>query len=262
MNWETEITVQVIRFLAVFGRMAGFILLMPLFGAPPVPMRWRMLFALAVTVAILPAIPPDWGTELSATLVSLPSLVVAVAREALVGIVAAFVLHLLQETWVLAGEYVSQVTGLSFATQLDPRLEQESSLFGSLFGLVALLLMLVLDVHLEVIRLGVASFASLPAGSFALDGSLREALGSLTGQMFSGALRLALPVFGVIALTQLVLAALARVCQEFEVMMLAFPLQIGLGFLVVAWALPAMVCCNRELTEGALSLLQGLLAEP
>ena len=87
----------------------------PLFGSRALPVRIRLVFALALTLVIapiLPATPPLAFFTAEA--------LVRIVQELLIGFAIGLALQCLFEAMVLGGELLSVSMGLSFAQMTDP----------------------------------------------------------------------------------------------------------------------------------------------
>ena len=138
----------------------------------------------------------------------------------------------------LAGEVLSVQTGLSGATALDPLTGQGTVVLGHLLSLVALVLLLVSGGHLLMIEVLTASFTLLPAGAgLALSAGALELLRT-AGLVFIYGLQFAAPIIAAVSVGYVALGVLARASPQLNMLAVAFPLQIGLGLIVLAGVLP------------------------
>ncbi len=112
MQWATGLMFVSLRLFGIF-------LSMPLFAFRAFPMRLRLMVVLAIAVAILPGLVPQAkGFGLT------PPTFVAAGIELLIGVFIGFMIRLGLMAIELAAEILSNLTGLSFATNYvrDPNL--------------------------------------------------------------------------------------------------------------------------------------------
>jgi len=128
----------------------------------------------------------------------------------------------------VAAEIISIQTGLSFASQYNPDQALPSGVVGSLFGLIGLALMFVLNLHLVIIEIIFDSFRSLPPGRWPTMFNISSVLSVFAGSFGIGLL-LALPF---IAINLVVMAAqgfLGRTSPQMNLFSIGFALTIPIG---------------------------------
>lgn len=208
-------------------RVAGVIMIAPLLGAMFVPSHLRILLIFALAVAMLPAI----GTVPAVSPLSLAGLL-TIARELAIGLVLGFTLKLAIEAAVLAGQLVSTGTGLSFAQVVDPQ-AGGIPLLGRFYLIIATLLMLVFNAHLQLIEVLAHSFTLLPIGADSLQAADARQVVEFAGLMFSGALKLALPSVVAILMVNLAFGVISRAAPTLNLFAVGFPVTLLMGFLIM-----------------------------
>ncbi len=118
---------------------------------------------------------------------------------------------------------------------------------------------LIIDGHHEIIRIAVGSFKVLGAGEFMLSEGIVYGAVEASSQIFRLGLKLALPVFTVILIVNIGMGLLARIGQDFPVLMLSFPIRIGLGLTILGIMFPTIISIakhvNGEITEWMLYII-------
>ena len=102
-------------------------------------------------------------------------------------------------------------------------------LAGSLFFATGL--------YREVIRAFARSLEVHPPGSFLLPHADVQRIVALGADMFTTALRLALPVIAFLALIDIALALLGRINSQLQLLTLAFPVKMLVTLTMLAWLL-------------------------
>ena len=208
-------------------RVAGVIMIAPLLGAMFVPNHLRILLIFALAVAMLPAI----GAVPSVSPLSLQGLL-TIVRELAIGIALGFALKLAMEAAVLAGQLVSSGTGLSFAQVVDPQ-AGGIPLLGRFYLVIATLLMLVFNAHLQLIEVLARSFTLLPIGADSLQAAQARQLVEFAGLMFSGALKLALPSVVAILMVNIAFGVISRAAPTLNLFAVGIPFTLLMGFLIM-----------------------------
>ncbi len=220
-----------ISFTLILARVGAFVATQPLFGAQvPRLVKVGLTGALAVfwigdladptALEVAPAVP--WF-----------GYVLAVGRESLLGGVLGFGLAILMLPIRTAGEFIGQEMGLSMASLSDPTSDNSATLVGQLTELLGITLFLGLDGHHVWLAALHGTFAQWPlGGSFSLP---VVPLVSGIAQAHEWGLLLAMPLATCLFAASLLLALMARVAPQLNLMSIGFALKIavGLGALIV-----------------------------
>ncbi len=243
-------TETVLSFLLVLARVGGALVFVPLPGVRQGPAPARAALAGCLALALYPAWPappesaPD-GARLALWLIS------ELALGVTVGLGVAF----LNEIFVVAAAIFGLPAGYSYAATIDPATEADSAVLLVLAQFLSGLLFLALGLHLEVIRIFARSLEAWPPGSFLADPSRTRALIALGAGMFSTGLRLALPVVGLLLLTDATLSLVGRIHSHLQLLMLAFPVKMLAALAVLAGVLGLYLRLYRSAAEGTLTVL-------
>lgn len=165
----------------------------------------------------------------------------ALAGEVAVGLAMAFGVEAIMAAAMLAGQLADLPMGFSVANVVDPTLQQEVPLLGQFYGLVAVAVLFGVNGHHEILRALVESLRVVPPGQLAFHPQLVEAAVGQLGRAFVLGLRMGAPVLGVLFLTDVALAVVARAVPQLNLFVVGFPVKLGLGLAMVMLALPAVV---------------------
>lgn len=207
-------------------RISSMLMTMTVFGARFVPVRVRLYLSLAITLAVMPAIP-QMPTEIE--IVSYAGLLI-VAQQIIIGVAMGTVTQFIIQTFVLLGQILGMQSSLGFASMVDPANGQNTPLLGQLYLFVATLLFLATDGHLQMLNLVVMSFKSLPIGETLQLESYRL-LANWFGIMFSVSLGMALA--GIIALltVNLSFGVMTRAAPQLNIFSLGFSFALLVGLI-------------------------------
>ncbi|MFT5888956.1 MAG: flagellar biosynthetic protein FliR, partial [Zhongshania sp.] len=98
-----------------FVRITGAMLTAPLFSAAYVPARARIMLSVFLTAVLLPLLPAPPAMNLLGI-----EMVLVVANELLIGICLGFIIQLVFDAIILAGQLIAMGMGLGFAMMVDP----------------------------------------------------------------------------------------------------------------------------------------------
>jgi flagellar biosynthetic protein FliR len=220
------------RILWAALRVSGVVMIAPVLGAMFVPPRARILITMVLAFAMLPAI----GSVPAYSPLSIQGFL-AIAQELLVGIAMGFMLKLAIEAAVLGGQIVSSGTGLSFAMVVDPQMGG-IPLLGRFYLIIATLLMLASNAHLQLIEMLAASFNVLPIGSGGFDAVDARGIAEFAGIMFVGALKLALPSVAALLMVNVAFGVISRAAPTLNLFAVGFPITLLMGFLIMLMDIP------------------------
>lgn len=222
-------------FLYVLARVSGLMVFLPVPGFRSAPSIFRVVLAVAVSIALLPSwpSPPD-------ALPTFGALAASIFAEAAFGLVVGLAVAFLTEGFQLAAQIFGVQAGYGFVTTIDPTSQADAGVIQVLLTLVTGLLFFTTGVDHQMFRVLAMSFENFPAGAWApsmvtLDGIVR-----LGGGIFSIGLRLAIPVIALLLLLDLALALLKRMQQQLHLLSLAFPIKMLATLAILAALAPVI----------------------
>jgi len=219
MSWPTEIyTHQFLTFTLVLVRVSALVVIAPIFGTSEVPVRVRGLLAFTLALLIVP-LELEKDTPTPTTLVSY---VVLVGSESLVGLTLGLGILVLFSGMQVAGQVISQMSGLQLADVFSPGFDTNVPIFSHLLYYVAMAVFVVIGGHRLVMEALLDTFVWLPAGEGGFSRSMVEAMTSLLTQSFILGVRAAAPAMVALLLSTLILGLIGRTLPQLNVMALGF----------------------------------------
>lgn len=249
-----EIGAMVGQFLWPFFRIAAMVGAFPVFSSAFIPMRVRLIIALALTVVIapiVPAVPQIDPLSLDA--------VVVILQQVLIGIAMGFIFHLVINAFIIGGQIIAMQMGLGFSTMVDPVNGAQAPVLSMLFLMLVTLFFLLLDGHLLIIAVVAESFHSLPIST---DGLLRQdfwQLASWGSDMFVGAMKIALPAITALLLVNMALGVMGRAAPQLNIFAVGFSITITGGFYIIMIMLPVVLPQFEQLTANAFAVVQSMM---
>lgn len=238
LHWTLD---HVLTLLVIMARVGPLIFLLPVIGSSSVPLQVKALFALATSLVLLPVVP------VSASL--LPStafgFLVFVAVEVSFGAILGFFARLVFDATDLAGQMVSVSMGMGMAGTMDPENGTQVSLVGTLWNIVAILIFLAINGHHLFFRTLVESFVWVTPGSIHLSQATLRGVMSGVVQMFVLGIQIMAPAAVALFMSHVAMGVIAKTVPQVPIMIVAMPLNIGLGFVFVglsmSYLLPLLV---------------------
>ena len=245
--WITLVLLASIRLGALF-------VLTPLFGAMPLPGRFRVFLALLLAAAMVSALNVAPGAA-GSLVHSAPGLALAAFGELAVGAAMAFGLFAAFGAFQFAGKLLDIQIGFSLSTVFDPVTRTQAPLLGTLLNLLGVMIFFTLDGHLLLMR-GIAwSFTAFPPGELPTGWNL-SAFVDQFGVMFVFGLAIAAPVVFALLLTDVALGIASRTMPQLNIFTVGIPVKIVVGLLVFAATLFAVAPVMARLFATVLTFWQ------
>ena len=233
------------------GRVSGLLLIAPVFSSPVISVRIRIALVVALTLVMAPLAPTTIDPTSGAG-------VATMATQVLIGAAVGFVLKLVFEAVSFGGELVAQSMSLGFASVVDPQAGGSSTVLSAFYLLLVTLLFLVMNGHLQLIALLADSFHSLPPGAPTIDTNVLYTVVSFGGELFSGAVRVALPAMTSLLVVNIGFAAISRAAPSMNLFAVGFPITVSLGFIALWLSLRSLPNTFEALQGHAWSLMREL----
>ncbi|MES2607091.1 MAG: flagellar biosynthetic protein FliR [Pseudomonadota bacterium] len=234
-------------FMLPFVRISAFFMAAPFFGAGSVPVRIRILLAVAVTFLLQPTITASGDIDVFSA-----EGLLHVIQQALVGIALGTIFHFIMTAIVLAGHTVANTMGLGFASSADPQNGAESTVVGQVYTILATLYFLGVDAHLRLLEIIAASLQTIPLQQFVLNVVFFQSIVAFSSQIFVFGTLLVLPVIVGLLLVNLAIAVMTRAAPQLNVFSLGFPLLILVGFVLMLLCVPVMLPLFANFMEATL----------
>jgi flagellar biosynthesis protein FliR len=222
-----------VPFGLVMARVAGLFIAGPVVSNAGVPMRARALLVAALAAALYPVVPTMAQSGADTGWLDLLPMILG---EALVGFVMGLVASLPLLAMDMAGSFSGQIMGLGLARVYNPEMDTDFDVLGQFLFIMAGAIFVMLG-GVETLFLTLAgTFRTLPAGGIGLaDTPVDLFVATLTSGL-ELALRVSLPVVGIVGLLTVILGAVGKTMPQLNVMNVGFTLKSfgGLAMLTAA----------------------------
>ena len=225
---ESVINQYLADFILPFSRISALIMTMIGLGAQTIPMRVKLFFSLAITFAVMPAIPPASVEQL----LSLQTTIV-LFQQVIIGIMLGFVTVMVVNTFTLAGQIIAMQSGLGFASLVDPASGMNVPAVGQFFIILTTLLFWVMDGHLAYLQFVVASFETLPIPTEHLSSIKYKEIVEWASWMFATALSLSLAPLTAMLLINFSFGIMTRAAPQLNIFAIGFPITMMAGLLIM-----------------------------
>lgn len=215
-------------FLWPLFRIMGFFLASPVIGANFIPMRVRLVLAVAVSLMIAPSL-----TDIPAVPALSVQALLVVVQQVLIGVALGFFLQMLFQVFILLGQLIAMQMGLGFASMVDPTNGINVAIVSSFYLMFVTMLFVLFDGHLVMIEVIADSFQQIPVSAQALDTDVYMRLVNTISWVFSSALLLALPALTALLITNFAFGIMTRAAPQMNIFALGFPVALMFGLFII-----------------------------
>ncbi len=218
-----------ISFLLVLARMIGVFVFVPMPFKDAGPSISRTALALGCTLALYARWPVLQLGSLDIT-----TLLALLIPDALMGASIGLLVSFLSEAFTLGAQSLALQAGYGYASVVDPTTQADSDVLAVLAQLLAGLFFFTAGLHRKLIQIFADSLSSYPPGTFSLTQNLAKEVMHVGAGIFSFGLRLALPIIGLLLMTEVTLALLGRINAQLHIGQHAFPVKMLITLLVLS----------------------------
>jgi flagellar biosynthetic protein FliR len=242
-------------FLLVLARVSGVILMVPIPGLPAVAPASRILLALALVVALLPAWPalPVTGGPSAGTLLGW------IGTEALFGLTIGVAISFLLEGIQLAAQMIGLQAGYSFASTVDPTTQADSTTLQVMAQLLAGCLFFAFGFDRRIVQTLAGSLEAIPLGAYSISEMAADRVVRLGARMFSTGLQLAMPVLALMILADIAFAVLGRLHSQLQLLSLSFTVKMLAAVAFLAGVLATYPAVFEKTGRAAFNVLESIL---
>lgn len=215
-----------------FLRAIGLFLVAPVFGAAVVPARIKVILAILLGFLLAPIAGPTVAVEPLGV-----HMMLLAAVQILIGVAMAFVIQIIFEALMLAGQAIASTMGLGYATLLDPQRGVSVPVVSQFLLVLGVLLFLSIDGHLAIIEILAESFRWMPVGELGFPANAAQAVANWGGKIFEAGLMIGLPAILALIIVNLALGVVSRAAPSLNLFSIGFPVSLGVGFLVIILSL-------------------------
>ncbi len=230
-------------FLLIMARFFAMIVVAPVLSSLVIETRLKLTLAFFATIVVFPIV---------ANVDVVPSenivlYLLSIANEVMIGILIGFLFSIIYAVLLVSAGFFEMQIGFSIADAIDPVTQVNVPIVGNLQNLMGMLIFLAINGHHSLIRTLAYSFRAIPVFSEAAKSVFTLNLQTVVmhlvdyfSALSSISLSLALPVMVTLFLLSSSLGLLAKAAPQMNVLMLGFPIQIGLGIITYLFLVPVV----------------------
>ncbi|MFQ5508686.1 MAG: flagellar biosynthetic protein FliR [Leptospirillia bacterium] len=222
-------------FAMVLVRVGAIIGTMPLLGEQTVPRQVKVLTALLLAFLLFPMVRGGFIDRIPENPLAW---VPALGLEMLLGGVIGFTVRLITTAFEFAGEVIGFTMGLSLAQAVDPQTQLQVPLIGQFLTVMTFLVFLSINAHHILLGALVDSFSWLPPFTMQVTENFADLMINLVFEVFRTGLQIAAPILIALLLANAGLGIISRAVPQMHVMLVAMPLTITLGIVMLGVSIP------------------------
>ncbi len=225
----------VLGIAVVFARIGGVFLIAPGLSSIRIPVQARVFLALAIALAAAPLV---WVDAVAAVEGASPARLLAVlGTETVIGLMIGLLARLLLMALQTMAAAIANFIGLAAIPGTSMEGDEAGGALQNLFMVTAVTIIFLADLHYEVLRGVVGSYAVVPPG-VALDLSAALiAVADRIGEAFEVGLRLAAPFVIYSIIVNFAVGIVNKLTPQLPIYFVALPIITAGGLLVLAYAI-------------------------
>jgi len=243
---------EILTFFAVLVRFATIIAVLPVFGDRFVPGPAKVLFALAVTIALFPALLATGEVkpvEALAWARSAGGIAGTIALEAFFGLALGYTARLIFDVINFGGNLAGQFMGFGVANTFDPHTESQTQVVAEIQMAIAMLLFLAIDGHHLMLQAALSSYGIVGLGKAGVTAATSARFVEMTGDVLRFGLQITAPVALALFTVNIAFGVVAKALPQLNVLVLSFAVTSFVGLVVLLIALPEFTGAVTNLFE-------------
>jgi len=221
---------NIILFMAIITRLSGLFMTAPIFSTYPIPMQVKVWLAATIAFILFPIV--QYNTSFVVPN-SVPALSLILLKEFLIGFAMGFCANIVFIGVELGVNMFAVQMGLSASQALNPASGGTSPVITRAYTFLAAMLFLAIGAHQWLFSALYNSFKTMPIGyTFNFTPEIVGQIVTMTSQLFSIGLGVALPIFGVLFITDVLLGFTSKMMPQMNIFMVSMPLKIYLGLIL------------------------------
>ncbi|MBS1958664.1 MAG: flagellar biosynthetic protein FliR [Bdellovibrionales bacterium] len=249
-TWSAD---ELLSFFMVLVRVSTLLILFPMFGDKAVPATVKIFLSVCFSAILFPILRSNGVIDVQAAhqwSSTTTQLLMTLFSEILMGLAIGFASQLVFQAVHVAGDFISQLMGLSMATSYDPHFESQAMMVSQLLGALAMLTFLSLDGHHVLFRAIVESFRLVPQGHFVGSEAFKDSIINLTGNTLKFGVQLAAPMAACMMLVNIVYGILSKALPQLNILTLSMASSLAIGCVVMLVTYPSLQSGISSLVTG------------
>ncbi len=236
---------QAISFILILSRVSGIFIAAPIFDAKYIPAKFKILFALIVSLILYPSIHP-----IAEPPKTIQTLFILSSGQMIFGFFLgsciSFIFAGLQE----AGSLMDIQIGFSMSTIMDPFTRNPVTLIARWYYFLAGMVFFAIDGHHWLFLGLINSFKAVPLDQFILSPKFIEFYIRSFSNILIIAFHVAIPIVSAVILVDVIMGFVARIAPQMNILIIGFPFKIAMGFFILMSITPSIMIFFQKYFNG------------
>lgn len=233
------------KFFLVLARISGIFIMAPFFGSVTIPVKIKAGMALFISLTIFGVV----SQHINIVPNDLLTYSLLIFSEVAIGLIIGFMVTLVISAFQMSGELYSVPMGFGIVNTIDPLLQIEQPVIGQLIGLFALLVFLCFGGHHMMLIAIYKSYEIAPVLTLDACSPIVKIIITTFAAMFLTAVKISMPVIGVLFLVTLSMGLLAKAAPMINIMVLGWAITILTGIITLIFLFPILAKVAVSLFE-------------
>jgi flagellar biosynthesis protein FliR len=236
---------KLLAFILILTRLSAFFLIVPVFGWVSIPMIIKIAMTVMLSLFFSMLVP----INIDSSQISAPLALLMIANEAFYGLALGLIITCIFSAVKIAGTIIEEQMGLNMAEILDPLTGESGQPISSLLEMIFILIFLSANGHHLFLSVISQSYEAFPVGSIPAIDTLAGGIVKAGSSMLVAGLKLSAPILAAFLLLMVVLAILARIVPEMNILFISLPIRVGLGLFLLTAFMPFISTFVSEFAE-------------
>lgn len=216
--------------MAILTRLSGLFASAPLFSTYPIPNQVKVWLCALIAFILFPIVQANSSFAVPN---SAPALTLILFKEFLTGYVIGYCANILFVGVEMGVNTFAVQMGLSADQALNPTSGGSSPVITQAYTYLASMVFIALGAHQWLFSAIYNSFKTMPIGyTLSFSPQIFDQIIIVTSQLFSVGLSIAIPIFSVLFITDVLLGFTSKMMPQMNIFMVSLPLKIYLGLLL------------------------------
>lgn len=224
------------KFFLVLARISGIFVMAPFFGSVNILPRIKAGLSLFISLAIFGVV----SRHINIIPNDLLTYSLLVFSEVAIGLIVGFMVTLVISAFQVSGELYSVPMGFGIVNTIDPLSQIEQPIISQIIGLFALLIFLGFGGHHMMLLAIYKSYEIVPVLTLDSCSILAKTITTTFAAMFLTALKISMPVMGVLFLVTLGMGLLSKAAPMMNIMVLGWAITIVTGLITLIFLFPLL----------------------
>jgi flagellar biosynthetic protein FliR len=225
---------EILGFILIVSRVGGFLGASPFFSWQTIPMQVKIGFVVMVSV-FFGAVN---GFAVYGREIHVLEAIILIGQEIIYGVSMGIIFTLIFSVVKQAGRIIERQMGLSLSQIFDPMTGENAQPLSMMVEIFFILLFLAGRGHHLILVAISKSYEVYPAATIPKIGLMTENIIKSGSVILLLSLKLSVPILTAFLLMLIVLAVLARVAPESNILFMSLPLRVGLGIMMMGLFMP------------------------